>query len=337
MKRILFFAHDPGGANAVKPLIMPLKQKGYDVIIKGDGSALSILPDVEQYTGDTDLLIEKLRPDFVITGTSAADMTEKKLRKSAKKYDVPCMAILDAWVNYNRFTKYSCNELRENGKYNETEYLPDYYIVMDEYAKQEAIKEGIPSEIIYPLGNPHFKSVRDAFDELNTEELRQKLLNGKEKLVVWASECLIEDYGTGMELESLKDVIELMPDNVQLVVKPHPREKVDKFDGFKNIKIVRDITSREAIKSADIVMSMTSMVLIESIIGGKPCISYQIGADNKDKFILTKIGALPFINDKIKLKEEFENILRGKYSHSSFKINFNAAENIIKFMEDKLC
>ena len=337
MAKILFFAHDPGGANAINPLIPLLKQRGYDVIVRGDGSALNILSDVEQFTGDTDALIKEIRPDFVITGTSAADMTEKNLRKSARKAGIKCMAILDAWVNYNRFTKYSCNELKENGRYNETEFLPDYFIVMDEFAKQEAVKEGIPSEIIYPIGNPHFKNIRDSFDNLNTEELRKNLLNGKEKLVVWASECLIEDYGTGMELESLKDVIELMPENVQLVVKPHPREKEDKFDGFGGLKIVRDITSREAIKSADIVMSMTSMVLIESIIGGKPCISYQKGADNKDKFILTKIGALPFINDKIKLREEFNTILRDKKGNSSFTINYSAAENIIKFMEDKIC
>ena len=66
MTKILFFAHDPGGANAISPLIISLKQNGYDVIVKGDGPALSILPDVEQYIGDTELLIKDLKPDFVI-------------------------------------------------------------------------------------------------------------------------------------------------------------------------------------------------------------------------------------------------------------------------------
>ena len=97
MARILFFAHDPGGANAIKPLILPLKQKGYDVITRGDGSALNILPDVEQYIGDTDALINEVSPDFVITGTSAADMTEKNLIKSAKKYNFLCIRCSKIW------------------------------------------------------------------------------------------------------------------------------------------------------------------------------------------------------------------------------------------------
>lgn len=339
MSVILFYARDPGGANAVKPLIEPLKNKGYEVFVFGAGAALKILPDITEFEGDTDGLINKIKPDFVITGTSADCMTEKKLRKSAKNAGIQCLSVSDAWVNYNRFTPYSCSELRKNKKYNELEYLPDYVIVMDEAAKKGSIEEGVPESVIYTFGNPHFKYIKDAFEKLDISKLRNSLLQGKEKLALWASECLIEDYGAGMELESLKDIISIIPDNVQLIVKPHPREKENKFDGFKDIKnitIIKDKTSQELIKSSDIVMSMTSMVLTEALIAAKPVISYQKGEKDRNKFILTKIGALPFINDKITLEKEFKNRLE-KNIKSDFKIKFDAAEKIIEFIEDKLC
>lgn len=337
MANILFFAHDPGGANAIKPLIAPLKNKGFNCCIYGKGPALNILPNVIEYSNDTDNLIKKINPIFVITGTSADDMTEKELRKSAKKYNIPNMAILDQWVNYNRFTKYSIKELLKNKKYKETEYLPDYYIVMDNFAKEEAIKVKVPEKIIYPLGNPHFKEIKESFENLNVKNLKSQLLKGKEKLFVWASAPYIEDYGYGIELECLKDLIEIIPNNVQLIVKPHPRENEHKFDEFKNIKIVREISPQQAIKVADIVISVTSMILTESLIANKPTISYQKGETDKNVFILTKMNALNFIHDKIELQNEIFKMLHKREFKPDFKINFNATENIIKFIEDKLC
>lgn len=336
MLKILFFAHDPGGANAIKPLIEPLNKKGFKCLVYGKGPALKILPNVIEYSGDTDKLIESIKPNFIITGTSASDMTEKELRLSAQKCGIECLAILDSWVNYNRFTKYSTKELAKNKKYSELSYLPTYLIVMDEYAKNEAIKESVPKNIIYPLGNPHFEYIKNSFKALNVDELRKSLLKGKQKLIVWASEPYIEDYGKGMEIECLKDLIEVVPNDTHLIIKPHPREKLDKFDKFKGIAIVRDMSSLQMIKAADLVLSMTSMVLIESIIANKATLSYQKNETDNEKFILTKMKALPFINDKFSLKKEIEERLKF-HNKINLQIKFNATENIIKFIEERLC
>lgn len=336
MRKILFFAHDPGGANAIKPLILPLRAKGFECFIYGKGPALFILPNVAEYAGNTDELIKNVKPNFIITGTSAKDMTEKELRKSALTHGILCLSILDSWVNYNRFTKYSTKELAKNKKYNELDYLPDFLIVMDTYAKNEASKQGVPKDIIYPLGNPHFGYIKNALKNLNADELRNSLLDGKNKLIVWVSEPIIEDYGKGLELECLKDLIEIIPKEAKLVVKPHPREKQDKFDEFKDITIIKDISSQHIIKAADLIISMTSMVLLESIIADKQAISYQKNQTNDEKFILTKMKALPFINDKFSLKKEIEERLK-IHKKINLQINFNATENIIKFIEERLC
>lgn len=336
MAKILFFAHDPGGANAIRPLIKSLQSKGFECLVYGKGPALFILPNVIEYCGDTDELIKKLKPTFVITGTSTSDMTEKEIRKSAKIMGVKCLCVLDSWVNYNRFTRYSVKELAQNKKYNELEYLPDYFIVMDEYAKNEAIKEGVPKDIIYPLGNPHFEYIRDSYEKLNVDELKPSLLNGKSKIIVWASEPHTEDYGKGKELDSLKDLMDVIPNDIQLIIKPHPREKLDKFDKIKDIAIIREISSLQAIKIADLVISISSMVLTESIIVNKQAISYQKDETDDKKFILTQMKILPFINNKFDLKKEIEERLRFA-KKANFKIQFDATNNITKFIEEKIC
>ena len=66
------------------------------------------------------------------------------------------MAILDFWVNYGvRLSRHKLADLhRFDGV---CEFLPDYYAVPDEIAQTEAIMDGVPESIIYPLGNPHFE------------------------------------------------------------------------------------------------------------------------------------------------------------------------------------
>lgn len=336
MRKILFFAHDPGGANAIKPLILPLMAKGFECFIYGKGPALFILPNVAEYAGNTDELIKNVKPNFIITGTSAKDMTEKELRKSAHKHGILCLAILDFWVNYNRFTKYSTKELAKNKRYNELDYLPDFLIVMDTYAKDEASKQGVPKELMHPLGNPHFRYIKDCFDALDVSGLRSSLLKGKQKLILWASEPHTNNYG----LECLKDLIEYIPDNARLLIKPHPREKLDKFEKIARGggTIIKNISSLQAIKISDLIVSITSMVLLESIIVNKSALSYQKYETNPNKFILTKRQILPFINDEITLKNELQRALKfNSCVYKNVDLNFNATENIIKFIEDRLC
>src|SRR5574344_2096538 len=147
--KIMFYANDPGGANAIKPLIKPLDEEN-DIVIYGNNSALKILPNCEEYNKN----LQDIMPDIVITGTSANECTEKTIWKECKKLDIKTIAILDHWCNYGvRFSKYGLNEIEKFDK--KCDFLPDYIIVMDNFAKQEMIKDGVPQNIIYPLGNPH--------------------------------------------------------------------------------------------------------------------------------------------------------------------------------------
>ena len=44
--------------------------------------------------------------------------------------------------------------------------LPDYIIVNDKIALENALEEGIPEYIIYPLGNPYLEQLSNASDDV---------------------------------------------------------------------------------------------------------------------------------------------------------------------------
>ena len=335
MAKIMFFAHDPGGANAISPLIEPLKNKN-EVFVFANGPALLKFPNSKELQNNT---LETIMPDFLITGTSANNKTEKDLWKEAKKLNIKSLSILDHWVNYGiRFSKYGLNEIEKFDK--KCEFLPDFIIVMDEFAKQEMKNEGVPADIIYPLGNPHFEQLIGQSQDIRN--IRANFAKDDEFLITFASEPYIEDYGQGEEKSVLKDLIEIAKDkNIKIIVKLHPKEAFSKYAEFKNspnIILDKNTSPIELIMASDLVVSMTSMFLIEAMILGKNILSYQPNETDSNRFILTKNKILPFVNNKKDFGQELDKIINDKqhlsYNHN---IQFNSIEKIISFIDRELC
>lgn len=332
MAKIMFFAHDPGGTNAILPLI-ELFKKELEVYVFAKGPALKKLKNAKEIQEDS---LKSVMPDFLITGTSANNKTEKFLWQEAKSLNIKSMAILDHWVNYGiRFSEYGLNEIEKFDK--KCTFLPDYIIVMDEFAKQEMINEGVPENIIYPLGNPHFENL--IAQSQNVKNVRPDFTKKDEVLITFASEPYMEDYGKGNEKKVLEDLIDLTKDkNIKIVVKLHPKEDFSKYAEYKNVILDKETSPIEIIMASDLIISMTSMFLIEAMILGKNILSYQPKETNSEKFILTRNKALPFINDKKDFEEKLLNILKGKrYLEYNQSIGFGAIEKIINFINGELC
>lgn len=336
MLKIMFFAHDPGGANAISPLIPIFKQRGHDVFVFGAGPALKKLPGVVELKDYVDT-IETLHPDFIITGTSANDFTEKKIWEVCTQLKIPSMAVLDHWCNYGlRFSKYG---LRDIDKYNidkSVDFLPSYICVMDDFAKKEMVTDGVPEERICVLGNPYFETLHDKVEKADLTEIRREILEtGTQKIITFMSEPYEEDYGSGPERKVLNDLCKIVGNdsNVKLIVKLHPKESIDKYASAKNVACIKDIDSLLVSAVSDIVVSMTSMALIEALIIEKKVISYQPEEKNKDKFILTRNNILPFITHSYELKSEIFNLLKIGKMNYNFKVGVGAINNIVEFVE----
>jgi hypothetical protein len=379
-KTVLLFSRDPGGANVIIPLVEPLRRKGYIVKIFGKDHALKkyaeagieslhIIKHVHNTKlKDIELFLTQEKPDCIITGTSGDDFTERFIWKSAEKLGILSFAILDQWINYGiRFSKYVPSE---KNKYEEDKthgYLPSKILVMDEYAKQEAIKDGLQPAIIEVVGNPHFETLLHNKDTITKEkitEIRNYLKVGSSVfLITFASEPVSDDYDKDNAvklfwgftektifnelMEALKLVSLTTDREICLVLKLHPRENSNSFSALINtynaypvkIGIARNVDAHALIAASDLICGMSSMFLIESVILDKPVISILIGLNRENPFIFDRRGILKSILNRNDLVQKLKNVLHDNGNTAKYNFAFikNPTENIINLLEKNIC
>ncbi len=329
MTDILIVSCDPGGANAVTPLIDPLRAKGFSVKVIGRGPAIGVykrcgieFQDLGSDTDTGDLLrsveneFQSISPKLVLTATSAEDFTERYFWKTASSAGVMSLAILDQWINYGiRFSEYPVTKMDMYLKSKTHSFVPNRILVMDERAKKEAIMDGLDPEIIEITGQPHFEEVKKRAEEIKAEEMlsvREKYgLSKKEDiLIVFASEPIKKDYGPGGRKGYDEDIIfeELLSavdkvsayssGKIAIVYRPHPREdvlsatRINECVIGKNTDVYVDHETEPILlaASADAIVGMSSMFLIESTLMGKCVISAQIGLRGQDPYVLSRMG-----------------------------------------------
>ncbi len=262
MKKVLLFARDPGGANAVAPLAPELKLRGHEPLLYGKDAALkqylaygqvgldlaAAAPEmsVESYA----IFLHRLTPDFLITATGSDDFAEKLLWQAAERLGIPCFAILDHWFNYGiRFSPYKLVEqdLYEQDKRHP--FLPSRILVMDEEVRAAMIGEGFAAERILVSGQPHFDSLRRQAERFDAEEIRRYRtglgLADSDFLIGFISENITEPekgddltkyyWGYtersvfGEVMDALQEATAATGRRVHVLVKPHPNEMIDAY------------------------------------------------------------------------------------------------------------
>jgi hypothetical protein len=325
------FSREAGGAEVLAPVIKVLKKKHKVVLLTKDFAkdifVKHSLPFAE-IDGYSPSLIQHLikkygRPSLVLTSAVSfpwRDMTEKYLWKWSAEKRIPSIAILDQWHNYvMRFSGAGKNE--------RLKYLPDYVCVMDEHAKKDMIREDIPKTKIVVTGQPAFDSIsqcKKTFLKEKYLKIRKKLGVKDEKMILFVGEALKREYGNSLgytEVTTLRAVLDTLKKltcknfKFFLVVKLHPQNKkedfkdmdFDKYRSKVNMKFIRgELPRRDLVLCSDVVIGMSSVLLVESILLGKPTLSLQINAKRDDLLIATRIGAIPLLANI----EDFERALR---------------------------
>lgn len=374
-KKILLLSHDPGGANTIIPLVEPLKKRGYQVLLYGKNLALKKYSEFGLRGVDIsqDLKIsspQNLRkfllknpPDFIITGTSAEDMTERYLWQASSKLGIPSFAVLDGWMNYGiRFSKYGIGQVNLFNKHKKTIYLPTKICVMDNLAKKETVKDGLDRKKILVTGQPYFQLLLKQKTNNDRNCLRKKLkISPSDFLIVYVSEPISKSY---RETENsnhywgytektifkylLQELDKIAKDKknpkITFLIKLHPREDINSYDTlvkklksqpkFKIQIIKKPISNWNLILSANLICGMSSMLLTEALLLGKPILSVQIGLKRENPFILAKKKIVKSITDSDQLSSALKHlIVKRDKSNYNFKIIKNPVENIISAME----
>jgi hypothetical protein len=362
MKKILLLACDPGGANTVAPLFTPLNNAGFQVKLFGKNSALDRYKiigvsgvDISEFIAGSYFesvlnFVKTQGPDLVVTGTSAEDFTEKYIWKACEQLNIPSFAILDQWINYGiRFSKYKLSEIELYNKNKEHSFMPSKICVMDDYAKQKTVLEGIDFARVVVTGQPYFDWLASNI------AINPNKQSDSSKTILFVSEPISQSCGKYLGYtektifdELVKVLQKISSENntkTNVLIKPHPREDSAYFERFMEnnkfenlvFKVVQRSNFFELIQQADLICGMSSMALLEAIILKKNVVSIQIGLDKESPFILDILGILKSIKNNCDLYDKIKSVLIDKKSvQCDFKFVQNSIENVIAEIKREL-
>lgn len=359
--KICCIVGDLGGLNTLRPIIKLLKKNGHGVSVMINETLATSRDQIgnlgfryrilNQKTYDQffQMSLEQL-PDILIITVSRSGNLEKKLIQRAKIHKIPTISPIENWGPFaGRFSD------SKNQKYkNFLAYLPDYVLVVDEIARENAISEGIPESHILITGSTHLEDFLE-YKCADVKQLKIKThesfgISLEQKLVVFASQALKNEMGKKSpeypgynETEVLSDVCcslaKTWPDCF-LVIKLHPFELEKNFIHPAALKVVnytidKNNSAVELMLAGDLIIGMFSNFLIEAAIQNKPVISYQKGIRNPSSFIGTKLEFVHFCHNITSLRKLlYTNPAPiDKASDYSDKIARGATKRIINIIE----
>lgn len=320
---IVAVAGDPGGANALIPVLQDLKAS-YQI-------KAFVYLQAERLWEKLGIPLHGIREGFtnkeaekeliesqalgLISATSLNEFNfERNFVAAANKLGINSVAVLDFWSNYrSRFYDDDQEKL----------ILPRHIAVMDERAKEEMHKEGFQASILEVTGQPALEEVlkwKATFRLKDREELRKRVgISSKdETLIIFASQPLTKmlhsdesaaDYRGYTEKTVLPKLLKTLNrlsaegNKLVLAIKPHPRENFSWFkktgDELFKILVVEDIPARELIMAADLVTGMNSILLVESCLLARLTLSLQPGLKQVDVLPVNKHGiSIPIYHDE---------------------------------------
>lgn len=298
---------DPGGANALAPVIAFLRQSGRAQI---EARAYRQARDVWNKRGldfvDLDETAEAVLPEstqLLLTSTSVNEVNfEKRYIAAARRQGIPSVAVLDFWSNYA-------------ARFGSEPILPDKIAVMDVQAREEMIAEGFDAERLVVTGQPAFDELLswgDTFTEQRCREVRSLVgATDGDLLVVFASQpfSILCQPGAGqvfpspgydermvaaLLLQGLETIADESSCKIVLAIRPHPREDAANLRHLHSdrvrIHVGSEGDSREAIVAADLVVGMNSALLVEACYLGCPVVSLQPNLKSADALPTNRRG-----------------------------------------------
>ena len=310
--RILMFSCEPGGAEVLVPVIQQLKKSDrFEVVVAAYGFAADRFAknniqfeNVSPIGENDDLAIERHSPGLVITSATSLperDMSEKHIWAIARKLGIPSFAFVDSWQNYSqRFSGPIASQRMQ--------YLPDRIFCIDEFCKEEMIRCGFPPDILFPLGHPSLsRLVSETTPDLQPV---RDLTNPTRCSETWvfASEPIREHFGSTRGYDQYDaarvflEIVSKADAPVKAILKLHPKDNIHGFEELLRefaavpVEIISNqASSLEVISIADKVFGMTSIMLVEASLMGKPTISIQPHLKGEDLLVLSRRGLTPLI------------------------------------------
>jgi hypothetical protein len=331
---VLIFVEDPGAANFVAQLPRVLADRGWSVKMLADGHArehllrLGVHPEIVQHPATASGILASVRPQILVVGTGLNPNTlGLELIAEARSAKIESVGVVDALMNSDhRFRGQSDKPLA---------YAPDWLLVTDEPTKAAYTLLGFPAEQVVVCGHPHYDYIRTVGKKLESEgqsAVRQRVLPGvsdERKVVVFASDCSARLHTrkltgfsltgrgavsgrTEVVLEEFLDAADLVKPHPYLVLRLHPKDVKEDYAKYLNeFDIVSGGNSPfELIYAADLIVGLTTMLLLEAVLLGKLTLSIVPREEEKDWLPTVRAGVTPCVTTREQLRVVLAELLR---------------------------
>lgn len=311
-KKILIVAHDAGGAEVLSAYIAENRKK-FRFLCFAAGPAATIFTRSgvpfkrapEDATRIADIFAAQKDIALVLTGTGWMTKVEINFIKEAKRHGLQSAAFIDHWVNYRERFGFPRKGWRKN--------LPDRIWVADRTALKMAQKlfpqikiKRIPNYYLLHIAKEYAKLERKKTDGRGILFMSEPL-RGNEHI------SRVRRAHRFSEFQALKDILSVtstLKKKTTVIIRFHPSEKTDKYDGIikrysDRVQLVKSVKKdfvNDMLK-AKLVIGMTSMSLIAALACNKKTVSYvpaRRGTSMLPARNLIKIRTYPALHKIIK-------------------------------------
>ena len=334
---VLIFVEDPGAANYVSQLPAELSYRyGLKTVILADGYAETYLKErgcrvqTIEHPADAKKILSFYKPRLLMIGTSEnADTLGLKLVVDARKAGIASIGIVDSLPNaFHRFRGREESPLA---------YAPDWLIVPDQWTKDEYTSIGYSDNKVIICGHPHYDyvlSTANALEKEDRDALRKGLfpnIADDQKVAtfvaevstglnpeqyVFSNEYTLLGRGTSLGrtqivLEEFLDAIKTIDSKLYMVLRLHPKNTVDEFKEYINDFNLVSASGPplELIYASDLVVGMTTGLLLEAVIMGSPTLSIVPRRMEANWLPSIRMGLTPCATSREKIRSELKSLL----------------------------
>lgn len=333
--RVLAFVEDPGAANGVVGLAHALAAHGLVTRVVATGPAEPFLRDKGVAFDslpaglDAGALLDREHPRVLLVGTSEnPDTLGLALVDAARTKAIPSAGFVDASTNASyRFRGRSTDPFA---------HCPDLVLVPDTFTRDAFRELDLAADRITITGHPHYDTVLDKREALEREgqaAVRARAFPeapAGARVVMFAAEVSTgfdaaqfqrssdytllgrghRDGRTHVVLEELVDALDLVrarsEEPIHLVLRLHPKNTREELEPLASEmdEVSRGGVALDAAFAADLVTGMTTTLLVEAALLGRPTLSIVPRPSEKEWLASARAGVTPCATTRAELSRE---------------------------------
>jgi hypothetical protein len=365
---ILIFVEDPGAANFVAGLPSALVKNNISCSLFASGLAKDFLNrrNIKYISIDgtynAESLISYVKPKLILIGTSTNKETfGNSLIDTSRNKKIISIGMIDAAMGVNlRFAGDTDNPIQ---------YAPNLLMVPTDTIKKSYVGLGYKPEKVIVTGNPQYDYVIAYAKEIKSKraEIRNKLFpkvpidkkilvfvsEGSAKSMRYSAEQIagfsLKGWGdavgrTEIVIEELLSAFDNNLSRPYMVLRPHPKDRTEDFSQYLNEfdYISKEDNYIELLSVVNLVVGMTSMMMLEAALIGRPTLSILPFEEEKNWLPTISNGTTCLATSGKQVKEKLKIMLDSMEDKTLFVVDgpsfikVGAVNNIVRCISNIL-